>query len=114
MHELGIVFYAIKQVEQAAKENNVSQVSKVTLEVGEVSTIVPSYFRDCWKWAVARTEHMKNCVLDLIVLKAITYCEDCQKTYGTVEHGKICPFCGSERTYLVSGTEINIKSIEAS
>ena len=31
---------------------------------------------------------------------------------GTVEHGKICPYCGSEHTYLQQGNEFNIKEIE--
>ena len=113
MHELGIVFYAIKEVENVCREQKLTTVSKVTLEVGEVSTIVPDYFRDCWKWAVERSEYMKGCVLDLIVLKAITYCEDCQQTYSTMEFGKTCPHCGSDHTYLITGSEINIKSIEA-
>ncbi len=51
MHELGIVFHVIKSVEQIAKENQVSLVSAVTLEIGEVSGIVPSYLTDCWRWA---------------------------------------------------------------
>ena len=28
------------------------------------------------------------------------------------EHGKICPYCGSGRTYLVQGNEHQIKEIE--
>ena len=42
---------------------------------------------------------------------AITFCEDCGKTYGTVEYGKICPYCGSQRTYLQQGNEFLIKEI---
>lgn len=36
MHELGVVFYVIDDVEKVAKENNVQRVHSVTLEVGEV------------------------------------------------------------------------------
>ena len=45
MHELGIVLNVIDRVEEIAKENNVKKVTKLTLEIGEVSSIVPSYFR---------------------------------------------------------------------
>lgn len=45
MHELGIVLNVIDRVEDIAKENNVKKVTKLTLEIGEVSSIVPSYFR---------------------------------------------------------------------
>ena len=50
MHELGIVFHIAKKVESIAVENHVSHVAKVVLEIGEVSTVVPSYLEDCWKW----------------------------------------------------------------
>ena len=43
MHELGTVFYVIKQVEQLCVENNLSTVGSVTLEIGEVSGIIPKY-----------------------------------------------------------------------
>lgn len=51
MHELGIVLNVIDRVEDIAKENNVKKVTKLTLEIGEVSSIVPSYFSDCFEWA---------------------------------------------------------------
>ena len=37
MHELGVVFYVVKDVKKVAEENHVEKVSAVTLEIGEVS-----------------------------------------------------------------------------
>ena len=56
MHELGIVFHIIKEVKKVAQENNCSKVSKVVMNIGEVSTVVPYYLEDCWNWAVAKEE----------------------------------------------------------
>lgn len=108
MHELGIVFHIAKKVESIAVENHVSHVAKVVLEIGEVSTVVPSYLEDCWKWKCTKSEILKDCALEIEMIPAVTFCEDCEKTYGTVEHGKTCPYCGSEHTYLVQ--EMNIRS----
>lgn len=113
MHELGIVFHIIKSVEAVAQENDLSEIASVTMEVGEVSTVIPSFLTDCWKWAAAKTELLKDAALLVETIPALTYCGDCRKTYGTVEHGKICPHCGSPGTYLVQGQEVNIKEIEA-
>ena len=113
MHELGTVFYVIKQVEQLCVENNLSTVGSVTLEIGEVSGIIPKYVRDCWDWAIKDTTYLKNAELKIETLDAVTYCEDCGKTYPTVKYAKICPYCGSEHTYLLTGNEYNIKEIEA-
>ena len=32
--------------------------------------------------------------------------------YATVEHGRTCPLCGSENTWLLRGNEVEIKEIE--
>ena len=40
MHELGVVFQAIKIVEEVAKENNLTEIEIVTVEIGEVSTVI--------------------------------------------------------------------------
>lgn len=113
MHELGVVFQVIKTVEEVAEENALTQIGSVTLEIGEVSGIIESYLQNCWKWAtVKRSEILKDARLIVERIPAVTYCEDCEKTYGTVAHGKICPYCDSERTYLVQGNEFNIKEIE--
>jgi hydrogenase nickel incorporation protein HypA/HybF len=112
MHELGIVFHVIKSVEQVAKENNLTDVASVTMEIGEVSTVIPDYLKDCWKWAIKKSDLLSKADLIMETIPAVTFCEGCEKTYETVEYGKICPHCGSERTYLLRGNEINIKEIE--
>ena len=113
MHELGVVFHVIDQIEELADENQLTEVSSVTLQLGEVSSVIPYYLVDCWEWAVKKHDLMKDCKLNVEKIDAITYCEDCKQTYGTVEHGKTCPHCGSEHTYLVQGNEFMIKEIEA-
>ena len=111
MHELGIVLHVIDQVEELAKENNVSKVTRLTLEVGEVSSIVPSYFSDCFEWAKKKTEYMQDTELEMIILEGDSYCKDCIKTYKPPEYAKNCPHCGSDNTYLVTGNELRIKDI---
>lgn len=112
MHELGIAFHIISEVDKIAEENNVKEVKSVTLEIGEVSAVVPKYMEDVWNWACEnKSVRMKGCKLIIIILKAISYCEDCKKTYSTLE-GKKCPHCGSDNTYLVEGDKVSIKNIE--
>ncbi len=112
MHELGVVFNITKQVDEVAKQNNVKKVTSLTIELGEVSAVIPELFTDCFEWAKKKSEYLKDCKLNLVVMKAVTYCEDCKKTYSTVEHGKTCPYCKSPHTYLVTGNELVIKQME--
>ena len=114
MHELGVVFQVMKTVENLAVENNLTEIKSVTLEIGEVSTVIEEYLRKCWKWSVEKkSELLKNTELLVEKIPAITFCEECEKNYETVMYGKICPYCGSAHTYLIQGNEFNIKEIEA-
>lgn len=113
MHELGVVFHVIKSVEEVAKENQLTEIKSVTLQIGQVSGIVESYLHDCWKWSVEKKSvTMKESSLKVETIPAITLCEDCQETYPTVKFGKICPHCQSENTYLIQGSEFLIKEVE--
>ena len=111
-HELGVTFYIMDYLEKIAKENDIEKIRKGVLELGEVSTVVESYLQNCWMWAAKRRLLFEEAELIVETLPAITYCEDCEKTYSTVEYGKICPYCDSEHTYLLQGNEFNIKEIE--
>lgn len=111
MHELGIVFKIIEDVEEVAAENNLRRVSSVTLAVGEVSGIVPEYLSDCWRWACGKNDLMRGCGLVIEPIAAVTLCESCGMEYATMEHGRTCPACGSGSTYLLRGNETLIKEI---
>ncbi|MCI8372901.1 MAG: hydrogenase maturation nickel metallochaperone HypA [Lachnospiraceae bacterium] len=112
MHELGVTFHIMDHLERVAEENQAVKICKVTLELGEVSTVIESYLQNCWKWAAAKRPLFEEAELVVETLPAITFCEECDQTYATVEHGKICPYCGSGSTYLLQGNEFNIKEIE--
>ena len=105
MHELGIVFHIISSLEQVGAQNHLRSISTVTLEIGEVSSVINSYLEDCWR--------LRGAALRIETIPAVTLCEGCGKTYGTVEHGKTCPYCAGINTHLLTGNEVNIKEIEA-
>ena len=113
MHELGVVFHIINGVEKVAEENDLTEIASVTVELGQVSTVIPRYLTDCWRWAADKNDLLRGAELLIEEVPAITYCETCGKTYGTVEYGKTCPHCGSGQTYLLQGNQVMIKEIEA-
>lgn len=43
MHELGILVHMAKTLKSLAEENQLTEIGGITLEVGEVSGIVPEY-----------------------------------------------------------------------
>ena len=113
MHELGIVFHVIKTIEQVGEEQHFQNVASVTLEIGQVSGVIPHELESCWDWAVKRTELMPTAALKIETIPAVTHCDGCGQEYTTVPQGRICPHCGSEHTWLLRGSEVTIKEIEA-
>lgn len=112
MHELGVTWKVADTVEAAAKEGGATRVSKVTVQLGTVSAVVPHLLEDCWNWVASKREILNGCKLIIEPIEAVTYCEDCKCEYDTVKFAKICPNCGSEHTYLLRGNEFSIKEIE--
>ena len=84
----------------------------MTVEIGEVSTVLPDLFEDCWNWAVKKETVLKDAKVIIEILPAVTHCENCLQNYPTVQYGKTCPHCGSGETYLLTGNELSIKQIE--
>ena len=83
-----------------------------TLEIGEVTGIIHDYLIDCWNWARKKEPVTEEAELKIEQIDAVTFCEDCGQEYPTVAHGRTCPHCGSEHTYLRRGNEFLIKEIE--
>lgn len=111
MHELGIVFHMIDTLEEVGAENGLTSIARVTLDLGEVTGVLPDYLLDCWRWAADRTELLRGAELDVQKIEAVTVCNACGRTYPTIEHGKTCPHCGSPDTELLRGLEIEIREI---
>ncbi len=113
MHEMGTVMYVIRTVNEVCEQNDLSKVASVTLQIGEVSGILPEYIQSFWQWAVKKEKYLQDADLIIEPIHAVTWCSACGKTYDTVKYAKICPYCGSEETWLQTGNEYNIKEIAA-
>lgn len=113
MHELGIVFHMVDLLEDVGREEQLTQVSRVVLDMGEVSGVLIDQLKDAWAWAANRSELLRGAELEVNQIPAVTVCNACGKTYPTVAHGRICPHCESPDTVLLRGREMEIREIEA-
>lgn len=59
MHELGVLYQAIRTVERIAAERKIRQIRHITLEVGTESTFVPAYLEKLFPVAIDRFPVMK-------------------------------------------------------
>ena len=113
MHEMGIVLHLAKTLDETAEENHLRAIGKIVLQVGEVSGIVTDLFTDAWDYFKLRHPILKDSILELETLPAVTWCDSCKSKYETVKYGRQCPNCRSWETWLIQGDECVIKEIEA-
>ena len=110
---MGIVLHLAKTLDETAAEEHLARIGSVTLQVGEVSGILTDYFQECWDYFKVRHPVSKDSELILETIPAVTWCDNCKRTYETVKYGRECPYCHSGETWLLRGNECIIKEIEA-
>lgn len=103
----------VKTVENFAKQNGVSEIQTLVLQIGELSTVVPRYIEACYPAAIEGTM-LADTQLEIEILPGNALCDDCNKVFNVIENKSMCPYCKSRDFELISGREFNIKEIVAS
>lgn len=112
MHELGIMINVVETVEDFAKENGLTQIEKLVLQIGELSSVIPRYAEACYPAAIDGTI-LQETKLEIEVLPGNCLCSNCKQVFNLIKNNKICPKCQSEEWELISGREFMIKEIVA-
>lgn len=112
MHELGVVIEVIKTVEGIVKQNNLTKVDKLVLQIGELSAMIPKYIEACYPAAVDGTL-LQETKLEIEILPGNALCKKCNKVFNLIENSSKCPYCESKEWELLSGREFMIKEIVA-
>ena len=111
MHEMGIADAIVKTVDRIAKEAGAAGVRSVTVELGDLSGVVPRFLADCWEAVAAGTEY-ENTELKLHSVPATALCLDCERTFVASIDALRCPNCGGVKLKPLSGQSLTIAEIE--
>lgn len=112
MHELGLMDAVIRTVERLVKEENLTQVQKIVLEIGELSGIVPRFIKECYEAVVSDTPY-ENTELVLEILPGIARCNDCHIEFKINIEQLTCPVCKGKNLTPIEGKDLTIKEISA-
>lgn len=112
MHELGIIYQVIRTVDEVKKQQKLSEIERITLQIGEMSDVVPKFIEEAWNAARQTTGYGKT---ELVVetISARAKCKKCNYTDLVKKLGLKCPVCSSTEFEIVSGREFMIKEITA-
>ncbi len=116
MHEMS---YVIRFVNLAAEsilqeyqeEKNAPAVISISVEVGEMSNVLPEYLQKYYPRVVKGTI-LEGSKLLTIPVAARILCEDCGNEYHPEkEHEYLCPRCKSARGKILSGRGVTLSEI---
>lgn len=112
MHELGIMINVVQNVENFAKQNGITEIDTLVIQIGELSPVIPRYAKACYPAAVDGTM-LENTKLEIEILPGNCICNSCNSVYNYLECKGTCPNCNSDEWELLGGKEFNIKEIVA-
>ena len=112
MHELGLTDALLRMVRDVAKKEELTHVESITLEIGELSGVVPHYMTDCWEAVTDGTEYQGTRLI-IETVPGIASCMDCDEEFRIDLNSMRCPFCGSHSITPVSGRDMTVREIEA-
>ena len=112
MHEMGIALEIVKiATDSIPPDMQGARVAKVNLQVGLLSAIVPSSLKFCFEIATKDTP-LAGAQLAIEEIPVEARCNDCGHEWNISEPVFVCEKCQSGNLKLLSGRELDIKSIE--
>ena len=113
MHELGLCDALVRMVRKIVAEEDVTTVSKITLEVGDLSGVLPKYMLDCWEAVIDGTEFAET-KLVIEEIPGVARCLECGAEFHSNAEILRCPVCSGNKLMPIDGRDMTLKEIEAS
>ncbi len=110
MHEMSITQNMVDLCEEKAGGR---RVVEVTVEIGELSGVVPESVEFCFAACTKKTT-LEGARLIIERIPAYGRCEACGTDYRLQAHFDPCPGCGGYRVVVNSGEELRVKELEVS
>lgn len=112
MHEMGIAMQIVEICTASIpKEAGDIRVARINLEVGKLSAIVPESLTFCFQIAAQGTP-LEGAELNIEEIPVEAVCRKCGHRFTIENPAFSCPSCSDSDIQMISGRELDIKSIE--
>jgi hydrogenase nickel incorporation protein HypA/HybF len=111
MHEVSIMENTIKIVLEKAKENNLKNISKITIKIGKLSGVMSDALLFAFH-SISKGTIVEGAEFLIEKVDATARCDDCGITFEIDHFNKLCPNCNKFSTNILSGYELYVNTIE--
>ncbi|MFO8018353.1 MAG: hydrogenase maturation nickel metallochaperone HypA [Promethearchaeia archaeon] len=119
MHEFAFAYNIFQVAESTAKKYNAKRITKVYLEIGELTLIVPELLKQSFEMAT-KGSIAEGAELEIEFTPGKIKCNDCGKVsvVDITKEAKLtglqlfsCKHCGSKDSEIIEGKKANVKNI---
>ena len=111
MHEMALTQSVVEIACEEARKAGASRVTRIALDIGALSAVVPEAMRFCFEACAAGTL-AAGAALDIADVEGAGWCLDCGKTVALQERFGPCPDCGGYHVQMTAGDEMKIRELE--
>ncbi|HAP93777.1 MAG TPA: hydrogenase maturation nickel metallochaperone HypA [Desulfotomaculum sp.] len=111
MHEAGLIMEALKTIQKSAVENNIQQVTKITLSVGRLTMALPKALSFAFR-ILSQGTMFGGAELEIEQKELCLECCTCGVNFSPADIDFTCPECGSALIKILEGHELHILSYE--
>ena len=112
MHEMSIVTSIIRIVREEMAQIGARHLKGIKIRVGEIAAVEPEALRFCFEVCTEGTD-MEGVILDIEEVPVMGQCINCKKEFRLNMYlDSRCAVCGGEAGDYLSGTELDIVSME--
>jgi hydrogenase nickel incorporation protein HypA/HybF len=111
MHEMSYVSRFVNLALDIVKENQLTSVSELQVEVGAMTGVVPELMEKCYREAVAGTV-LEGATLTMTPKAVTALCDDCGTTYEpNRDNDYCCPNCKSHKSQITGGRSVVLENV---
>lgn len=111
MHEMSLCENVLQIIEQQATVQKFKKVTKVWLEIGELSGVEIDAMRFCFD-AVMQSSIAAKANLEIINIEGQAWCQQCRQNVAIQQRYDECPKCGNVPLQVNNGEQMRIKELE--
>lgn len=112
MHEMSITKSIIEAVGREMEASGLTRLKKVSLRVGELTAVEPETLRFCFDASIKDTP-MEGALLEIEESPLTGRCGACSSGFRILGFSYLCPNCGGTSIDRLTGSELDLVSIEA-
>ncbi len=111
MHEISLMRVILETVEREMAKCDASTLNRLTLRVGTLTAVEPEAMKLAFYSSIEKTP-MEGAKLDIVESELSGRCRECGTEFALAEFDSSCPICKGADIKRLTGTELDIISID--